>query len=382
MQQITTNTISSSGKEAPLRQFDVYLEGFSDEELARPSRYLKFFCSFLIAIVLPVSVLALVGYLYTNTGTLLAVSGIALVLGIIGGIVLFLLRRNQPVTGVVLLFGTLQFVTMFIAVAMPLLQPIVMLSTLMSVAIILPFINLARLRQMMMLAWLICVIAVVIIQVEPFGVLIPPPPKWIAGSIFLIVLPLAIGLTFQILWLFSQHLNILLIESRRSNNTLLQYQAELEQRVSARTSELRSALDQVAAQAAAQAELLRDNEKQREIIRELSVPVLPISSSTLVMPLIGELDSVRLQMMRERALQALEHSRAQVLVLDITGVPIVDSFVAQGLLSVVQAGRLLGARVVLVGIRPEVAQTIVALQLPFSELTTFKDLESAIQTLN
>jgi anti-anti-sigma regulatory factor len=74
------------------------------------------------------------------------------------------------------------------------------------------------------------------------------------------------------------------------------------------------------------------------------------------MPLVGELDDARLRLIQEQALHALEHSSACYLVLDITGVPIIDSQVAQGLLAVVQAGRLLGAEVMLVGIRPEVAQ--------------------------
>ena len=99
------------------------------------------------------------------------------------------------------------------------------------------------------------------------------------------------------------------------------------------------------------------------------------------MPLVGELDSARLNLVQEQALKALNRSSARYLVLDITGVPIVDSQVAQGLLGVEQAARLLGAKVVLVGIRPEVAQTIVGLGLDLQGIRTSSDLQTALDRL-
>src|SRR5205085_9558836 len=83
-----------------------------------------------------------------------------------------------------------------------------------------------------------------------------------------------------------------------------------------------------------------ENKQQRATILEISVPVLPISADTLVMPLVGALDSGRLRQLHEQALHALERSSARRLLLDITGVPVVDSQVAQGLILTVQAGRL------------------------------------------
>jgi rsbT co-antagonist protein RsbR len=108
--------------------------------------------------------------------------------------------------------------------------------------------------------------------------------------------------------------------------------------------------------------------------------VLPISATTLIMPLVGALDSARLQQVQEQALQAIERATARRLVLDITGVPLVDSQVAQGLLAVVQAARLLGAEAVLVGVRPEVAQTVVGLGLTLPGLRTYADLQTALGT--
>ncbi|SRR6266540_2331738 len=122
-------------------------------------------------------------------------------------------------------------------------------------------------------------------------------------------------------------------------------------------------------------------EEQRTVIRELSIPVIPIDDRTMILPLIGALDSTRLQHIQARALHAIERSSARYLVLDITGVPVIDSQVAQSLLAVVQATRLLGARVLLVGIRPEVAQAVVGLGLELSGLATYRDLQSALGSM-
>lgn len=159
---------------------------------------------------------------------------------------------------------------------------------------------------------------------------------------------------------------------------LRQVLGDLEQRVADRTAALEDALNEVQARAIEQERLLAENARQRETIRGLSVPVLPISTHTLVMPLVGELDSTRLTLVQDQALRALERSAARSLVLDITGVPIVDSEVAQGLLTVVQAARLLGAEVVLVGIRPEVAQALVALGLDLQGVRTSRDLQTVL----
>jgi anti-anti-sigma regulatory factor/HAMP domain-containing protein len=119
-------------------------------------------------------------------------------------------------------------------------------------------------------------------------------------------------------------------------------------------------------------------EEQRAVIREMSVPALPISATTVVMPLVGALDSVRLRLVQEQALQMLERSSARYLLLDITGVPVVDTQVAHGLIQVVQAARLLSARVVVVGIRPEVAQALVGLGIDLTGVITRSTLQSGI----
>jgi rsbT co-antagonist protein RsbR len=172
-----------------------------------------------------------------------------------------------------------------------------------------------------------------------------------------------------------------LANSLNREGELNSIRASLEQMVAERTSALQTALNEVQARAEEQARLLEEIENQRTTIKELSVPVIPISATTLVMPLVGALDSTRLQQLQEQSLQALERTSARTLVFDITGVPIVDTQVAQGLLMTVRAARLLGAEVALVGVRPEVAQSIVGLGLELRDVSTFSDLQSALERM-
>jgi rsbT co-antagonist protein RsbR len=126
------------------------------------------------------------------------------------------------------------------------------------------------------------------------------------------------------------------------------------------------------------AEQLAVIDAQQIAIHEMSVPVLPLLASTLVMPLIGALDSQRLALMQEQALHALERSSARQLILDITGVPLVDTQVALGLIQLVQAAQLLGAQVSIVGIRPEVAQALVGLGISLSKIKVFSTLQGGV----
>jgi len=140
----------------------------------------------------------------------------------------------------------------------------------------------------------------------------------------------------------------------------------------------------IAAQATAEhahqkiAEQLAMIDAQRMAIREMSVPILPLSDSTLVLPLVGALDSTRICQAQERVLDAIQGSSAHHMLLDVTGVPIIDSQVGQGLLQIVAAAQLLGCTVVVVGIRPEVAQAVVGLGLDLSKVVTRSTLQSGI----
>jgi rsbT co-antagonist protein RsbR len=130
---------------------------------------------------------------------------------------------------------------------------------------------------------------------------------------------------------------------------------------------------------------LRQNIAQEETIRaqalalaELSTPLLAISATTVVMPLIGAVDTRRVQQMMETLLTGVAERRASSVILDITGVPIVDTQVANALIQAAQAVKLLGAQVVLTGIRPEIAQTLVGLGTDLRGLVTRGTLQDGI----
>lgn len=120
-------------------------------------------------------------------------------------------------------------------------------------------------------------------------------------------------------------------------------------------------------------------EQQRQAIEELSTPIIKIWDRVLVLPLIGALDTRRSQKLTESLLTEIATSQVKVTILDITGVPTVDSAVANHLLKTVASVRLLGAECVITGIRPEVAQTIVHLGVDLSEVETLSTLSEGLR---
>jgi anti-anti-sigma regulatory factor len=119
-------------------------------------------------------------------------------------------------------------------------------------------------------------------------------------------------------------------------------------------------------------------EHQAAIVPDLSTPLLAISDRVVVMPIVGTIDSRRTQLIMETLLTGIGETQADIAILDITGVAVVDTAVANALIQAAQAVRLLGARVVLTGIRPEVAQTLVSLGTNLEGIVTRSTLRSGI----
>lgn len=117
---------------------------------------------------------------------------------------------------------------------------------------------------------------------------------------------------------------------------------------------------------------------QRDALRELSTPLIPISDKVVIMPLIGSIDSVRSQQILETLLTGVTQRQSTLAILDITGVSMVDTQVAQGLVSAAQAVKLLGAQVMLTGIGPQLAQTLVQLSADLGGITTHGSLQAGI----
>jgi rsbT co-antagonist protein RsbR len=119
--------------------------------------------------------------------------------------------------------------------------------------------------------------------------------------------------------------------------------------------------------------------QQQEAIRELSTPVLQVRERLLILPIIGVIDSQRARQVTEQLLRGIRTNRAKVVVIDITGVPTIDSTVANHLVQTVEASRLMGARTILTGLSPEIAQTLVDLGVDLGMMQTVGDLQGGIE---
>ena len=119
--------------------------------------------------------------------------------------------------------------------------------------------------------------------------------------------------------------------------------------------------------------------QQQDSIRELSTPVLRVRERLLILPIIGVLDRERARQLTEQLLTGIRAHRAKVVVIDITGVPDVDEAVANHLVQTVDASRLMGASVIITGLSPEIAQTLVMIGVDLSRMDTIGDLQGGLE---
>src|SRR6202030_1892094 len=119
--------------------------------------------------------------------------------------------------------------------------------------------------------------------------------------------------------------------------------------------------------------------QQQEAIRELSTPVLQVRERLLILPIIGVIDPQRARQLTEQLLRGIRANRAKVVVIDITGVPSIDSTVANHLVQTVDASRLMGATVIVTGLSSEIAQTLVTIGVDLTKMKTVGDLQGGIE---
>src|SRR5262245_40890620 len=119
--------------------------------------------------------------------------------------------------------------------------------------------------------------------------------------------------------------------------------------------------------------------EQQEAIRELSTPVLQVRERLLILPIIGLIDPQRARQLTEQLLRGIRANRAKVVVIDITGVAAMDASVANHLVQTVEAARLLGAIVIVTGLSPEIAQTLVNIGVDLGKMNTVGDLQGGIE---
>ncbi len=118
---------------------------------------------------------------------------------------------------------------------------------------------------------------------------------------------------------------------------------------------------------------------QKIALQELSASLIPVFEKVSVMPLVGTIDTERAKLIMENLLEGVVKHRAEVVLLDITGVPVVDTMVAHHIIQAADAVRLVGAKCMLVGIRPEIAQTIVTLGINLNDFTTTSTLQRGVE---
>lgn len=135
-----------------------------------------------------------------------------------------------------------------------------------------------------------------------------------------------------------------------------------------------------AEQARAEAEMrFIDQKRLLELVQSLELPIISIGQGILAAPLVGSLDSKRIAAIQKRLLESVASQRAHIVILDVTGITMMDDHVAHALLQTAQAVRLLGARTVMSGISANTAQTLAGLDVQFDEIQTVSDMGQALE---
>jgi rsbT co-antagonist protein RsbR len=159
-----------------------------------------------------------------------------------------------------------------------------------------------------------------------------------------------------------------MVQNLRSSRAIV---AEQQRALTEQTADLERTLSELRESTTAQEQL-------NVTVRSLASPVVPVLEGILVMPLIGVIDTERASLLMQSLLTTIEQRGAQIVIIDVTGVPLIDTQVARTLLQVGTAVHLLGAQMVLVGLRPEVAQTLVGLGIDLAQIVTRADLQSGV----
>ncbi|MCP4543824.1 MAG: STAS domain-containing protein [Chloroflexi bacterium] len=168
-------------------------------------------------------------------------------------------------------------------------------------------------------------------------------------------------------------------ERDQAINQLEVLQVSLEQQVVERTAELEQAVVERGCMQEESAHLQQEIiEAQRRAIEELSAPVIPVMEHIIVMPLVGSIDNMRARDITRALLEGIRQQRAKVVILDITGVHLVDSNVASHLNRTIRTARLKGARTIITGISDAVAEMIVDLGIDWGEIGTQPDLQTGL----
>jgi len=198
-------------------------------------------------------------------------------------------------------------------------------------------------------------------------------------------IPPALALMFHIfllcaivmfVYLYAQQLNDLLKQSRDNEQLLAENAEQLAQQIAERQQAEAHNQQLQAEQLALQAALI---ESQQQTIQQLATPIIPIINQVIIMPLVGNLDSLRANHLMRAIMDGISQHRAKIVIIDITGVSVVDTTVAERLNKTIQVARLKGTYPIITGISPVVAETIVELGIDWSHIETVRDLQTGLR---
>lgn len=168
------------------------------------------------------------------------------------------------------------------------------------------------------------------------------------------------------------------MEAERAVAALQESSALLEQRVAERTAELAATLETQQLQAQQLQAALESQRQLNNLILQMSLPIIPVRDDVLVAPLVGTIDSARAERLLNQVLDQVARQHARTIIIDVTGVPLIDVQVARAILHTAHAVRLLGCETILTGVRPEVAQTMVSLGIEQADLRTAATLQQGL----
>ena len=204
----------------------------------------------------------------------------------------------------------------------------------------------------------------------------------ITASLFLVIITLMI-------FLGARNSYYARIQARQQHQVAEKVMSELalangtlEQNVAEQSSALQHSLDSIQEREKDLRQTIEKLRASQDTIQRLSAPVVPILPHIIVAPIIGNLNQERAQLLMENVLGSIKEQHIRIVILDITGVPIVDTQVAHIIAKTARAVQIMGSQTILVGIRPEVAQVLVGLDVTFKNMKVFADLQQAIALLH
>ena len=202
------------------------------------------------------------------------------------------------------------------------------------------------------------------------------------GSVTEMLFPgtlLGVGLSGVMAWFAANRLQAVLAEARDHEERALYREEELERarasielQVRERTRDLENALADVQ-------QSMVEQERVLAALRRQAIPVVPLLNQVIALPVIGFLDAERAEQLLTDLLDGVQQFDARIVLLDITGVPVIDEAAAQGMAEIIAGARLVGAECVLVGVRPDIASKLIDLDLDLVSLTSRVDMEAGIR---